>query len=179
MSDQQLTEEWHKPIIRKSKRKVKSPFIGNIWDTDLSDMQLIIKFKKGFSFLVLADVKPADVKQSTYTDSSKEINDKDPKLKIGDFVRISKYKHFFADGCVSNWSEEVFVIKKVKNAIHVISDLKSEGIIGTFYEKQLWKTIQKEFRAEKVIKRKGDKLYVKCKEYDSSFNSRIDKKDTV
>ena len=54
-----------------------------------------------------------------------------------------------------------------------------EEIIGTFYEKELQKTIQKEFRIEKVIKRKGDKIYVKWKGYDNSFNSCIGKKDLV
>ena len=47
----------------------------------------------------------------------KEINDKDPKFKIGDIVRISKYKNIFAKGCTPNWSEEVFVTKKVKNTV--------------------------------------------------------------
>ena len=53
----------------------------------------------------------------------------------------------------------------------VISDLKGEEIVGTFYEKELQKTNQKEFRVEKVIKKKGDKVYIKRKGYDSSFNS--------
>ena len=82
-------------------------------------------------------MKPANVKSSTYIDSSKEINDEDPKFKIGDIVRISKYKNIFAKGYVPNWSEEVFVIKKVKNTVpwtYVISDLKGEEIVGTFYE---------------------------------------------
>ena len=57
-----------------------------------------------------------------------------------------------------------------------ISDLNSEEIVGTFYEKELQKTNQTEFRTEKVIKRKGNKLHVKCKGYDNSFNSSIDKK---
>ena len=63
-----------------------------------------------------------------------------------------------------NWSEEVFVIKKVKNTVpwtYVINDLNGEVITGTFYEKELQKTNQEEFRIEKVIRRKGDKLYVK------------------
>ena len=71
---------------------------------------------------------------------------------------------------------------KVKNTvtwIYVINDLNGEEIIETFYEKELQKTNQKEFRIEKVIKRKGDKLYVKWKGYDSSFNSWIDKKDLI
>ena len=57
---------------------------------------------------------------------------------------------------------------------YVTRDLKSEQIVGTFYEKELQKTNQKEFRVEKVIKRKGDKRYVKWKGYNSSFNSWID-----
>ena len=75
-----------------------------------------------------------------------------------------------------------FVIKEVKNNAlqsYVINDLNGEEIIGTFYEEELQKTNQKEFRIEKVIKRKGDKLYVKWKGYDNSFNSWIHKKDLV
>ena len=109
-------------------------------------------------------MKPVDVKSSAYINSSKEINDKDPKFKIGYIVRISKYKKFFAKDYVPNCSEEVFVIKKVKNTVpwtYVISDLKGKEIVGTFYEKGLQKANQKEFRIEKVIKRKDDKLYVK------------------
>ena len=79
-----------------------------------------------------------------------------------------------------NWSEEVFVIKKVKNTVlwtYVINDLNDEEIIETFYEKELRKTNQHEFRIEKVIKEKSDKLYVKWKGYGNSFNSWIAKKD--
>ena len=62
-------------------------------------------------------MKPVDVKSNTYIDSSKEINDKDPKFKIGDIVRISKYKNIFAKGYTPNWSEEVLMVKKVKNTV--------------------------------------------------------------
>ena len=81
-----------------------------------------------------------------------------------------------------NWSEEVFVIKKVKNTVpwtYVIKDLNGEEIIGTFYEKEWQKTNQEEFRIEKVIRRKGDKLYVKWNGYDNSINSWIDKANLV
>ena len=74
-------------------------------------------------------VKPVDVKWDTYNDSSKEINNKDPKFKISDIVRISKYKNIFARGYVPNWFEEVFVITKVKNTVpwtYVIVGLKGE-----------------------------------------------------
>ena len=71
-----------------------------------------------------------------------------------------------------NWSEEIFVIKKIKNAVpwtYVINDFNGEEIIGTFQEKELQKINQQEFRIEKILKRKGDKLYVTCKGYDNSF----------
>ena len=81
-----------------------------------------------------------------------------------------------------NWSEEIFVVSKIKNTVpwtYAINGLNGGEIIGTFYEKELQKNNQQEFRIEKVIKRKGDKLYVKWKGYDISFNSWIDKKDLV
>ena len=74
------------------------------------------------------------------------------------------------------------MIKKVKNSVpwtYVVRDLNGEEIVVNIYRKELQKTNQREFRVEKVIKRKGDKLYVKWKDYDSSFNSWIDKKDLV
>ena len=61
-------------------------------------------------------MKPADVKDNTYIDFKKEAHDKDPEFKIGNYVRISKYKNIFATcqkGYMPNWSEEVFVVKKV------------------------------------------------------------------
>ena len=77
------------------------------------------------------------------------------------------------------WSKEAFVINKAKKTVlltYVIIYLKGEEIVGTFYEKELQKKRKKqEFRVEKVIK-EGDKLYVKWKDYDISFNSSIDKK---
>ena len=127
-------------------------------------------------------IKPFDVKDNTYIDFEKEVNDKNPKFKVGDHVRTSKYKNIFAKGYMPNWSEEVFIINKIKNTVpwtYIINDLNGEEITGTFYEKELKKTNQKEFRIEKVLKEKGDKLYVKWKGYGKSFNSWIDKKDLV
>ena len=82
-------------------------------------------------------MKPVDVKSNAFIDSSKEINEKDPKFIIGDNVTILKYKNVFAKAYVPNWSEEIFVIKKVKNTVpcrYVITDLKGEKNVGTFYE---------------------------------------------
>ena len=79
---------------------------------------------------------------------------------------VNEYENIFAKGYVPNLSKEVFVIKKVKNTAslaYVVSDLNGAEVVETFYQKELQKTNQKEFRVEKVIKRKGDKLYVKWK----------------
>ena len=131
------------------------------------------------TYHITIKMKPADVKDNTYFYFKKEV---DNKSKVVDRVRISKYKTIFTKGHMPNWSEEVFVVSIVKNTVpwaYVINDFNGEEIIGTFYEKELQKTNQKELTIEKVIKRKGDKLYVKWKGYDNSFNSWIDKKDLV
>ena len=82
-------------------------------------------------------IKHVDVKSSTYIDHSKEINDKDPELKIGDIVIISKCKNIFPKDYVPNWTQDVFVIEKVKNTvpcIYVINDLNGKGNAGMFNE---------------------------------------------
>ena len=125
-------------------------------------------------------MKPIDVTDDSYAEYNEDFNKKDPKFKVGDHIRISKYKNIFAKGYTPNWSEEVFVVSKIKNTVpwtYVINDLNGEEITGRFYEKELQKTSQKEFRIEEIIRRKGDKLYVKWKRYDNCFNSWIDKKD--
>ena len=76
----------------------------------------------------------------------------------------------------------MFTIKKIKSTVpwtYEINDLNGEEIIGSFYEKELQKTSRKEFRIEKVIKKKGNKPYVKWKGYDNSFNSWISEKDII
>ena len=87
-------------------------------------------------------IKPIDVKDNTYINIGKEVNDKDPKFKVGDHVTISKYENIFAKGYTPNWSEEIFVIKEIKNTVpwtYVINYLNGEEITRTFYEKELQK----------------------------------------
>ena len=77
-------------------------------------------------------MKPIDVEDNTYIDFGKEVNYNDPKFKVADHVRISKYKNIFAKGYTPNWSEEVFVIKEIKNTVpwtYVINDLNGKEII--------------------------------------------------
>ena len=83
-------------------------------------------------------MKPIDVTFNSYAEYNKDFNKKDPKFKVGDYVRISKYKNIFDKGYSPNWSEEIFVVQK--NTIpgtFVISDLNGEPITGSFYEKEL------------------------------------------
>ena len=116
-------------------------------------------------------MKPIDVTDDSFAEYNEESNKKDPKFKVGDHVRISKYKNIFAKGYTPNWSEEIFIISKINNAVHVISDMNGEDITGSFYEKELQSTNQQIFRIEKIIKRKDNRLHVKWKGYDDSFNN--------
>ena len=127
-------------------------------------------------------MKPINVTDDSFVEYNEQSNKKDPKFKVGDHVRISKYKNIFAKGYSPNWSEEDFVVNKIKNTVpwtYVINDLNGEKIIGSLYEKEMQKNNQKEFRIEKILKRKGDKLYVKWEGYDNSFNNWINKKDIL
>ena len=90
-------------------------------------------------------MKSVNVKDNTYIDFGKEVNDNDPKFKVGDHVRISKYENIFAKGYNPNWSEEVFLVKEIKNTVpltYVINDLNNEQITGTLYENELQRTNQ-------------------------------------
>ena len=101
-------------------------------------------------------MKPIDVTSDSYAEYNEDFNKKDPKFKVGDNVRISKYKNIFAKGYTPNWSEEVFVVSKIKNTFpqpYVISDLNGEEITGSFYGKELQKTSQEKFRIEKVLEK--------------------------
>ena len=94
-----------------------------------------------------------------------ENNDKDPKFKVDDHVILSKYKSVFVKDYTPYWSEQDFFIKKVKATVlwtYAIKYLKLEET-WTFLGKKLQKTIQAEFRIEKVIQKKGNKSYVKLK----------------
>ena len=126
--------------------------------------------------MILIEAKQRTKDESLYG-QTKEAN-----FKVGDYKRIFKYKNIFAKGYMPNWSEEIFVVSKIKNTVpqtYIINDLNGEEIIGTFYVKELQGTNQQKFKIDKIIKRKGNKLYVKWESYNNSFNSQIDKKDIL
>ena len=85
-------------------------------------------------------MKPIEVTNNSFAEYNEESNKKHPKFKVGDHVRISKYTNIFAKGYARNWSEEIFIIKKVKNTVpwtYVINELNNEEIIRSFYEKRI------------------------------------------
>ena len=127
-------------------------------------------------------MKPVDIKSSKYFDFNKENNKEDPKFEVNDHATIPKYRNNFAKVYTPDWSEDYFVIKKVKNTVpwtYVVSDYNGEDTVGICYEKELQKTNQTGFRVEKVIEGNGDKLYVKWKCYVNLFSSWINKKVIV
>ena len=152
--------------FNEGKSVVAERFIRNLKNKIFKHMTAI---SKNVCFDVLDDIvnkynntiqrtikmKPIDVTNDSFAEYNEESNKRNPKFKVGDHVRISKYTNIFAKGYVPNWSEEIFVIKKVKNTVpwtYVINDLNGEEIIGSFYEKELQKANQKEFRIEKILK---------------------------
>ena len=111
-------------------------------------------------------MKPIDTTSDSYAEYNEDSNEKDPKFKVGDHVRILKYKNIFVKGYTQNQLEELFVVSKIKDTLpwtYVISHLKGEKIAASFYEKELQKTSQEKFRIEKLIKKKDDKFFVKWK----------------
>ena len=91
-------------------------------------------------------MKPKSVNSDSFAEYNGESNEKDPKFKVGVHVRISKFINVFSKGFIPNWSEEIFIVKIIKNTVpwtYVISDLNGEEIVGSFYEKELQKTNQK------------------------------------
>ena len=91
------------------------------------------------TYHITIKMKPVDVNLSTYIDFNKENINEDPKFKVGDHIRISKYENIFAKGYVRNWSEEVFVIRKVKNTVP----------LGRFMKKNCKKQIKKSLGLKK------------------------------
>ena len=89
-------------------------------------------------------VKPKDVRSDDKAVYVEESNKKSARFSVGDRVRISKFKNIFAKGCTPNWSKEIFVVNKVKNTVpwtYELKDLNGEDIIGSFYDKELQKTV--------------------------------------
>ena len=126
-------------FIRTIKNKIykyMTSISKNVYIDKLDD---IVK-KYNNTYHASIKMKPVDVKDNIYIDFKRKVNDKNRQFKVGDHVRISKYKNIFTEGYMLNWSEEIFIIKKIKNTvpwIYVVNDLNGEETIGTFYENEL------------------------------------------
>ena len=123
-------------IWKNKVHKYMTSISRNVYSDKLDD--IVHKYNNTYHSTI--KMKPVDVKSSTYINSSKEINYKDPKLKIGDIVWISKYKNIFPKGYVPNWSEEFFVITKIKNTVTEKKLL--EGFTKMNCKKQIKKSLE-------------------------------------
>jgi hypothetical protein len=136
-------------------------------------------------------MKPKDVNRKNATLVMQNINKatfrqkniRAPKFKINDSVRISRYKTTFRKGYLPNWTNEIFTIHTINPSrppTYLLKDIKGEVVKGSFYEHELMKTKHATvYLVEKVLRRKGDKVYVKWAGFDSTHNSWIDKKDIL
>ena len=103
-------------FIRTIKNKIykyMTSISKNVYIDKLDD---IVK-KYNNTYHTSIKIKPVDLKDNTYIDFKKKVNDKNPKFRVGDHVRISKYKNIFTKGYMPNWSEKIFIIKKIKNTV--------------------------------------------------------------
>ena len=133
-----IAERFIRPLKNKIYKYMNS-ISKNVYIDKLDD--IVKKYNNTYHKSI--KMKPVDIKDNTYIGFKKEVNDKNPKFKVGDRVRISKYKNIFAKGYMPNSSEEIFIIKKIKNTVpwtYVLNDLIGEEIIGIFYENELQKT---------------------------------------
>ena len=145
------------PTYNEGKSAVAERFIRTLKNKILKRMETV---SKNVYFNLLDDIankyenavhrsikmKPINVTSNSYAEYNEDSNVTKPKFKVDDRVRISKYKNIFAKGYTQNWSEEVFVVSKIKNTVpwtYVVSDLNGELITGSFYEKELQKLIKK------------------------------------
>ncbi|XP_031335711.1 uncharacterized protein LOC116165417 [Photinus pyralis] len=129
-------------------------------------------------------MKPKDVAAKTYLPMFHNIKIMGPaKFKIGDFVRISKYKSVFSKGYTPNFSTELFKVVKVKvgNPVtYLLEDSFGKPIMRQFYAEEMQKTAHPDiFLVEKVLRRKGDQLYVRWLGMYKSHDSWIKKSDLV
>ncbi|XP_024887582.1 uncharacterized protein LOC112464679 [Temnothorax curvispinosus] len=105
------------------------------------------------------------------------------KFKAGDSVRVSKYKTIFEKGYTPNWTTEVFKIVKVQHTnpvTYLLEDYRGKSVAGAFYEYELHRvTYPDVYLVEKVLRRRGDEVYVKWLGFDESHNSWIHKDNVI
>ena len=127
-------------------------------------------------------MKPKDVRISAFAYNKNALPRKKPKFKVGDKVRISKYKHIFEKGYTPNWTTEIFTIDKLLPTVpytYKLKDYQNKPLDGCFYEQELLKAkITDVYLIEKIVRRKGNKVLVKWLGFDDSHNT-WENKDSV
>ena len=139
----------------EGKSVVAQRFMRALKNVDIEKLDDIVN-KYNDTYHSTINIKPADVKPNTYAESSKDINMKNAKFKISDTIRISKYKNMFTKGYTPNWSEEVFLIKKVKNTFHgnmLLVILKEKKLLETFTKKIAKKKKKKKIKKSSELKK--------------------------
>lgn len=134
-------------------------------------------------------MKPAEVNRSNEKDllqtvyANKIVIRHRPKFKVGDYVRISKYKTIFSKGYTANWTTEIFRVRRVLYTdpfTYLLEDEHKNEVAGGFYEYEIQKTkYPNVFRVEKILRKKGDKVYVKWLGFDHSHNSWVNKENVM
>ena len=142
-------------FIRKLESKIFKHMTAVSKNFDVLD-DIVHKYKNRLHRTI--KMKPIDVTSDSYAEYNEDSNITRPKFKVGDPVRIWKYKSIFAEGYTQNWSEEVFFVRKIKDTvpwIFVISDLNCEKIAGSFHERNYKNNSQEKFGIEKDLKVTG------------------------
>lgn len=160
--------------------KGKYEWLGNNLDLAVKSYNSSIHHTTKFKPVDVNESNEYIVKSNIYSSQLKKLTPK-AKYRVGDQVRISKYKSDFYKGYTPNWSTEIFKIVKINRSNPItyhLKDKNNEHILGTFYEHELQKTKCPEvYLIEKVIKRKGNKLYIKWLGLNEKENSWINVND--
>ncbi|XP_066602694.1 uncharacterized protein [Prorops nasuta] len=208
----QLVKELHRSARKNfPRRRVIIKGYDDLWQADLVDMRAYTHQNKGNQYILVvigtfskyAWAEPIKNKTGNIVIKAfgKIIKSRKPKnvqtddvysnikiaapgkFKVGDFVRLSKYKMLFEKGYTPNWTTEVFkvkVIQKTNPVSYLLQDLSNNDIKRAFYEQELSKVKDKNvYLVEKILRKKGDKVFVKWLGFDKSHNSWIDKDNVL
>ncbi|KAJ8912741.1 hypothetical protein NQ315_016696 [Exocentrus adspersus] len=192
----QLVNELHKPARKNyPRRRTIIKGLDDLWQSDLAEMaynwlDILPEITDNYneSRHSTTGYKPIDVTKSKEKLILKTVYNHIKiggvrKFKVGDIVRISKNKHVFAKGYTPNWTTELFKITAVKITNRItclLEDMRGQPIQGAFYAEELQKTTNPDvYLVEKVLRRKGQKIYVKWLGLDKCHNSWIEKKNVL
>lgn len=161
--------DWYSPIINRWIQWYKTSY--DRYETERCEWkQWTLSTQYSLQFKVYSSIFPLR-------------SGKKSKFKLGDLVRISKYKHLFEKGYTPNWTVEVFKVQRIQSTnppTYFLVDMNGNDIRGAFYAEELRKTeYPKLYLVERILKRKGKQLYIKWLGFDSSHNSWINENEMI